>query len=57
MWCQHKLAVHSAVMEAHNRDCKMNVIEDACAAANETNHNASIETLSRVANIVKSTEL
>ena len=50
-------AVHSAVMEAHDRDFKVNVIEDACAAANETNHNASIETLSRVASIIKTTDL
>ena len=41
----------------NSSDFKVNVIEDACAAANKTNHNASIETLSRVANIVKSTEL
>lgn len=49
--CATDLAVQSAARDAHDRDYKVIVIEDACAAANADDHNHSIEVLSKIANV------
>ncbi|CAH0537700.1 isochorismatase family cysteine hydrolase [Vibrio marisflavi] len=45
-------AIEATTREAHDRDYKVTVIEDACAAANKVEHNQSIETLSTIADII-----
>lgn len=44
--------VESTVRELHDRDYKVTVIADACNAASQEVHNASLANLSRIADIV-----
>ncbi len=46
--------IASAVKEAHDRDYRCHVFEDACAAANMANHDAAILISSRYAEILNS---
>ena len=46
------LAVEAAVRDAHDRDYRVTVVEDACAAADETSHKNSILTLTDLAKII-----
>lgn len=50
-------AVQSAARGGHDRDYRIRVIEDACAAAENADHDASIKQLSRIAGIVTSDQL
>ncbi|MGN7963970.1 cysteine hydrolase family protein [Brucella sp. 22210] len=50
-------AVQSTVRDAHDRDYRVVVIEDACAAASEEEHRASMKMLSTIATIVTVEEL
>ncbi|MGB7757365.1 MAG: isochorismatase family protein, partial [Salinisphaera sp.] len=50
-------AVQSAARDGHDRDYRIRVIEDACATDNIEDHNASIRQLSRISEIVTSSEL
>ena len=50
-------AIQAVVRDGHDRDYAMVIIEDACAAANETEHHTSMEQLSRIATRVTSDEL
>lgn len=50
-------AIQAVTRDAHDRDYKVTIIEDACAAADQEEHMTSIEMLSRIANIVKADEL
>ncbi|MEP9351477.1 isochorismatase family cysteine hydrolase [Xanthobacter sp. KR7-225] len=45
-------AVQSTVREGHDRDYRMVVVEDACAAATAEEHAASIALLRRIAGVV-----
>ncbi len=45
-------AIQSIVRDAHDRDYKSLIIEDACAAASQEEHMLSITQLSRIATIV-----
>lgn len=51
------LAVESAARDAHDRDFKVTVIADACAAANEDDHKNSLRTLSKIAAVVNVVDL
>lgn len=51
------LAVQLTAREAHDRDYEVIIVEDACGASDENIHKNTIETLARVAKIVKSSEL
>lgn len=46
------MAVYSAALEGHDRDYKVIIISDACAAANNQIHQQSLESLSRIAEII-----
>lgn len=50
-------AVYSAALESHDRNYKVIILQDACAAANETMHNNALESLSRIAQIINVDEL
>jgi len=50
-------AIQAAVREGHDRDYAMVILEDACAAANEAEHQASLVQLSRIAVITTTHEL
>src|SRR3989442_1695665 len=43
------LAVQSAARDAHDRDYLVTVLGDACAAANEEDHNTSLKLLEKIA--------
>ncbi|WP_079212633.1 cysteine hydrolase family protein [Brucella pituitosa] len=45
-------AVQSTARDAHDRDYRVVVVEDACAAASEEEHQASMKMLSTIASIV-----
>ncbi|CAH0537661.1 isochorismatase family cysteine hydrolase [Vibrio marisflavi] len=50
-------AIQAVTRDAHDRDYKVTIIEDACAAADQQEHMTSIDMLSRIANIVKVDDL
>jgi len=50
-------AVQAAARDAHDRDYQVVVVEDACAAASEAEHEASMELLRRIAKVVTVKEL
>lgn len=50
-------AVQSTAREGHDRDYQIVIVEDACAAQNEEQHQSSIELLSGISKIVKADEL
>lgn len=50
-------AVQSAARDAHDRDYQVFVLEDACAAANEAEHQASMTLLGSIAKIIRIDEL
>ena len=50
-------AVQSTVRDAHDRDYQVLVLEDACAAANDAEHQASIDLLKAVASIIRVADL
>jgi nicotinamidase-related amidase len=49
-------AVQAAARDAHDRDYQVVVVEDACAAANEEEHQASMAMLARIAKIISTAE-
>lgn len=51
------LAIQSMVRDGHDRDYQMYVIEDACAAHDQAEHDAGISLLTRISEIVKSADL
>lgn len=50
-------AIQSAVRDAHDRDYEITVLEDACAAADASQHQHSISSLSRIARIMTVAEM
>lgn len=50
-------AVQSTVRDAHDRDYKVYVVEDACAAHTQNAHDKSMETLSAISEVIKVSEL
>ncbi|MCL9780238.1 cysteine hydrolase [Vibrio sp. S4M6] len=50
-------AIQAVTRDAHDRDYKVTIIEDACAAADQEEHVTSINTLSRIANIIRADEI
>ncbi|MGQ5523579.1 isochorismatase family cysteine hydrolase [Chitinimonas sp. PSY-7] len=50
-------AIQSTVRDAHDRDYQIVILEDACAAADEQEHRASIAQLIRIAKVVTVSEL
>jgi nicotinamidase-related amidase len=51
------LAVEAAARDAHDRDLRVTVIGDACAAASVADHQRSLETLGKIAEIANSHRL
>ncbi len=47
-------AVELTAREAHDRDFKVTVIDDACETANDAEHNASIHMLKKLSTVVSS---
>jgi biuret amidohydrolase len=45
-------AVQSTVRDAHDRDYQVWVLEDACAAVNQEEHQSSMQLLTRIAKII-----
>jgi biuret amidohydrolase len=50
-------AVQSTVRDAHDRDYQVVVVEDACAAADQPEHEASMKLLGLIASVVKVEDL
>ncbi len=50
-------AVQSTVRDGHDRDYQVDVLEDACAAATESEHRASMEQLATIARILQVDDL
>ncbi|WP_108651190.1 isochorismatase family cysteine hydrolase [Dongshaea marina] len=50
-------AIEATTRDAHDRDYKVTIIEDACAAGDHKEHQQSIETMSRIAEIIKADQL
>jgi nicotinamidase-related amidase len=50
-------ALQAAVREAHDRDFRVVLVEDACAAATAEEHERSIAQLSRLATVVRGVDL
>jgi len=50
-------AVEATVRDGHDRDFKINVIEDLCVSSEEGLHNYSISFMSKIATIIKSSDL
>jgi nicotinamidase-related amidase len=50
-------AVQSTVRDAHDRDYDVIVLEDACAAVNEAEHQTSMALLARIAKIITTDDL
>lgn len=51
------LAVEATARDAHDRDYQVFIIEDACGAASDEDHEESIKFLSKISKIVSSTNL
>jgi len=50
-------AVQSTVRDAHDRDYDVYVLEDACAAATEAQHDSSMELLGAIAKVIRVNDL
>ncbi|HHF7372503.1 cysteine hydrolase family protein [Legionella bozemanae] len=50
-------AVQSTARDAHDRDYKVCIVEDICAAANQEEHQSSIQLMEKIAQIVTVSEL
>ena len=50
-------AIQGAVRDGHDRDYAITILEDACAAADAAEHQASLRMLGRIAEIIKVAEL
>lgn len=50
-------AVQSTARDGHDRDYQIVIVEDACAALNQQQHDASIELLSTIATVATAAEL
>lgn len=50
-------AIQAAARDGHDRDYAITILEDACAAADATEHHTSLRVLSRIAEIIKVAQL
>lgn len=50
-------AIQAAARDGHDRDYRITILEDACAAADANEHHASLRILSRIADIIKVEQL
>lgn len=50
-------AIQSAARDGHDRDYAITILEDACAAADATEHHTSLRMLSRIAEVIKVSQL
>ncbi len=50
-WCSTDLAVEGTAREGHDRDYTVSIFADGCAAANEDDHQKSIEAMKKIATI------
>lgn len=50
-------AIQAAARDGHDRDYAITILEDACAAADATEHHTSLRMLSRIAEIIKVSQL
>lgn len=51
------MAIDHTVRDAHDRDYKVIVLEDACAAATQAHHDAALLVIGRICKIIKTNEL
>jgi ureidoacrylate peracid hydrolase len=52
-----EVAVQSAVRDAHDRGYTVNVISDCCGSSHKARHDASLEMLTYMANVIGSSEI
>lgn len=50
-------AIQSTAREGHDRDYKITILEDCCAASSKEAHSTSLAMLSRIADIVTASNL
>ncbi len=50
-------AIQAAARDGHDRDYAITILEDACAAADATEHHTSLRMLGRIAEIIKVSRL
>ncbi|RKJ87663.1 cysteine hydrolase [Aeromonas veronii] len=50
-------AIQAATRDGHDRDYAITILEDACAAADATEHHTSLRMLGRIAEIIKVSQL
>jgi len=50
-------AIQAATRDGHDRDYRITILEDACAAADAHEHHASLRQLGRIAEIIKVAQL
>jgi ureidoacrylate peracid hydrolase len=50
-------AIQAAARDGHDRDYRITILEDACAAADANEHHASLRMLSRIAEVIKVEQL
>ncbi len=55
-WVSTDLVVESTARDAHDKDFNINIISNCCAAANEEEHQKSLNTLQKIWNIIKEDE-
>ncbi|MEO9509427.1 MAG: isochorismatase family cysteine hydrolase [Nonlabens ulvanivorans] len=55
--CSTDLSVQSTARDAHDRDFIVTVVIDACAAANDMDHNNSIPVLKKIADVIQVSDL
>lgn len=55
--CATDLAVQAAVRDAHDRDYNCIVASDACAAANDDDHETSLPVLAKIANVTQLSDI
>jgi nicotinamidase-related amidase len=55
--CSTDLSVQSTARDAHDRDFKVTVVIDACAAANDADHYSSVPVLNKIADVIETHDL
>jgi len=51
-WCATDLVVESTARDWHDRDYEVFVLQDCCIAANNEDHNKSLETIKKISTII-----
>ncbi len=51
------MAVEAAVRDAHDRDYRITVVSDCCAATSDDEHNNSLKTMTKFGNVITAAEI